>query len=113
MYEKLDTKEVKKDIYRIVRIRERKTRDLCTVRYVNNEDQKVLVRDEEIKKRWREYFDKLFNCSSTQDLDELAIQCQDMNRNYMRRISEPKIKDVLKRMKSKKTVGPYEIPIEV
>ena len=28
MYEKLDTKEVEKDIYRIARIRERKTRDL-------------------------------------------------------------------------------------
>jgi len=42
VYEKLNTKEVKKDIYRITRIIERKTRD------------------EEIKKRWREYFDKLF-----------------------------------------------------
>ena len=43
MYEKLDTKEVKKDIYRIALIREIKTRDLCTVRYVKDEDQKVLV----------------------------------------------------------------------
>ena len=32
VYEKLDTKEVEKDKYRIARIRERKTRDLCTVR---------------------------------------------------------------------------------
>jgi len=53
VYEKLDTKEVDKDIYRITRIWERKTRDLCTVRCVNDEDQKVLVRDEKIKKRWR------------------------------------------------------------
>ena len=53
MCEKLDTKEVEKDIYRIARIRERKTRDLCTVRCVKDEDQKVLVRDEEIKERWR------------------------------------------------------------
>ena len=51
VYEKLDTKEVEKDIYRIARIRERKTRDLCTVRYVKDEDQKVLVWDEEIKER--------------------------------------------------------------
>ena len=43
MYEKLDTKEVEKDIYRIARIRERKTRDLCTVSYVKDEDQQVLV----------------------------------------------------------------------
>ena len=49
VYEKLDTKEVENDIYRIARIREIKTRDLCTVRCVKNEDQKVLVRDEEIK----------------------------------------------------------------
>ena len=53
VYEKLDIKEVEKDIYRIARIRERKARDLCTVRCVKEEDQTVLVRDEEIKKRWR------------------------------------------------------------
>jgi len=60
-----------------------------------------------------EYFNKLFNGSSTQDLDDLAIQCQDMNRNYMRRISEFEVKDALKRMKSRKAVGLDEIPIEV
>ena len=67
------SKRLKKDIYRIARIRERKTKDLCTVRCVKDEDQKVLVRDEEIKERWRDYFDKLFNGSSTQDLDDLTI----------------------------------------
>jgi len=92
VYEELDTKEVEKDICRIARIRERRTRDLCIVRYVKDEDQKVLVRDEEIKERWREYFDRLFNSSSTQDLGDLTIQCQDMNRNYMRKISELKLK---------------------
>ena len=60
MYEKLNTKEVKKDIYRIARIRERKTRDLCTVRCVKDEDQKVLVRDEKSKKYGKSI---LINCS--------------------------------------------------
>ena len=47
VYEKLDTKEVEKDIYRIVQIRERKIRELCTMmRCVKNEDQKILLRDE-------------------------------------------------------------------
>ena len=54
VYEKLDTKNVEKDIYRIARIRER------TVRCVKDEDQKVLVRDEESKKD-RESI--LTNCS--------------------------------------------------
>ena len=34
VYEKLDTKEVENDIYRIARIKKKKTRDLCTVRCV-------------------------------------------------------------------------------
>ena len=55
----------------------------------------------------------MFNDSSTQDLDELTIQCQDMNHNYMRIISESEVKEALKRMKSRKAVGPNGIPIEV
>ena len=80
------------------------------MRCVKDEDQKVLVRDEEIKEKWREYFNKLFNGISTQDLDDITIQCQDMNRNYTRRISESEVKEALKKMKSKKTVGPHGIP---
>ena len=60
-----------------------------------------------------EYLDKLFDDSSTQDLGDLTIQCQDMNRNYMHRISKSEVKEALKRMKSRKVVGPDEIPIEV
>ena len=63
-------------------------------------------------KKDREYFGKLFNGSSTQDLNDLTIQCQDVNHNYMRRISESEVKEGLKRMKSRKAVGPDGIPIE-
>jgi len=55
----------------------------------------------------------LFNYSSTQDLDDFIIHCQDTNRNYMRRISEFEVKEALKRMKSRKAIGPNGIPIEV
>ena len=36
-----------------------------------------------------------------------------MNHNYKRRISESEVKEALKRMKSRKTVGPDGIPIEI
>ena len=39
--EKLDTKKIEKDIYRIARIREIMTINLCTARCVKNENQKV------------------------------------------------------------------------
>ena len=41
------------------------------------------------------------------------MMAQDMNHNYMRRISESEVKEALKRMKSRKAVGPDGIPIEV
>ena len=53
VYKKLDTKEVEKDIYRIARIRDRKTRDLCTVRCVKDDDQKVLVRGEKNQRKMK------------------------------------------------------------
>ena len=60
-----------------------------------------------------QYFNKLFNDSSTQELDDLTIQCQDMNHNYMHRISESEVKEALKRMKSRKAIIPDGTPIEV
>ena len=83
------------------------------MRCVKDKEQKALVRDEETKERWREYFDRLFNGSSTQDLGDLTIQYQDLNRKYMRRINESKVKEALKTMKSRKTVGPDGISIDV
>ena len=50
----------------------------------------------------------MFNGSSTQDLDDLTIQFQDMNHNYICRISESEVKEALKRMKSKKAIGLME-----
>jgi len=61
----------------------------------------------------REYFDRLFNGKSTQDLGDLTIQWQDVNHNFMCRISESEVKEALKRMKSRKVVGSDEIPIEI
>ena len=42
-------------------MRKKKIRDLATIKCLKDYKHKVLVKDEDIKKRWREYFDKLFN----------------------------------------------------
>ncbi|KAJ9162547.1 hypothetical protein P3X46_022311 [Hevea brasiliensis] len=61
LYEKLGTKEGEKDIYRLARKREKKYQDLNQVRCIKDKEEKVLVKDENIKERWRNYFDDLFN----------------------------------------------------
>ncbi|KAL6569795.1 DNA-directed RNA polymerase I subunit RPA2 [Orobanche minor] len=67
------TKEGEKDIYKLARMRERKTLDIGKVKCVKDTDQKVLVQDKEIKERWRSYFDTVFNGHQEQDIGNLNI----------------------------------------
>jgi hypothetical protein len=40
---------------------ERKTRNIIQVKCIKDKIERLLTKDEDIKNRWREYFDKLFN----------------------------------------------------
>jgi hypothetical protein len=71
-----------------------------------------LVKDEEIKNKWRAYFDKLFNDESEKTAIELDNSI-DTNRRFVRRIQESEVKEALKKIKIGKTLGPDDIPIEV
>ncbi|GJN16554.1 hypothetical protein PR202_gb03573 [Eleusine coracana subsp. coracana] len=112
LYQRLGTKEGEKDIYRMARIRERKTRDINQIKCIKDGVDRLLVRDEEIKDRWREYFDKLFNGEEEGPILELDDSFDDNNRRFVRRIQETEIEEALKRMKSGKAMGPDGIPIE-
>jgi hypothetical protein len=106
-------KEGEKDIYRMTKNRERKTRDIIRVKCIKDEKERLLTKDEDIKNRWRVYFDKLFNEDSESSSIKLDISSDDLNRQFVRRIQESEVKDALKRMKRGKTMGPDGIPIEV
>ncbi|KAH9614996.1 hypothetical protein KSS87_008387 [Heliosperma pusillum] len=54
-------KREKKEIYKLPRMRDKKTRDIGRVKCVKDIDHKVFVGDKEIKDRWRKNFDNLFN----------------------------------------------------
>ncbi|KAL6532562.1 hypothetical protein OROHE_013984 [Orobanche hederae] len=113
LYARLDTKEGEKDIYKLARMREKKTRDIGKVKCVKDTDQKILVQDKEIKERWRSYFDTLFNGHQEQDIGNLNIPSSMINRDFKRRIQKGEVTMALKKMGSKKAEGPDGIPIEV
>jgi hypothetical protein len=71
------------------------------------------VKDEEIKDRWQEYFDKLFNEENEGPTFELDDSFDDTNRRFVRRIQEAEIGETLKRMKGGKAMDPEGIPIEL
>jgi hypothetical protein len=106
-------KKGEKDIYMMAKSRERNMRDIIQVKYIKDETERLLTKDEYIKNRWRKYFDKLFNEDSGSSSIELDISSDDLNRQFVRRIEESEVKDALKRMKGGKTIGPDGILIEI
>uniref|UniRef100_A0A8I6YD54 Reverse transcriptase domain-containing protein n=1 Tax=Hordeum vulgare subsp. vulgare TaxID=112509 RepID=A0A8I6YD54_HORVV len=113
LYQRLNTKEGERDIYKMAKIRERKTRDVGEVKCIKDGDDQLLVKDEAIKRRWREYFDNLYNGEVDSSTIELDDSFDDTSMCFVRRIQECEVKEALKRMKVGKAMGPDGIPIEV
>lgn len=92
IYEKLDIKKAKKDRYKISQRSE--SLEIFVFWSVSNMRIRrftLRLRDQKI---CRDYFNKLFNDSFTQDLGKLIIQCQDINHNFMYRIREFEVKKI-------------------
>jgi hypothetical protein len=62
------------------------------------------VKDKEIKKRWRDYFDWLFNDENGITMPELDDSFVDANMLFVWRIQKLEVKEALKRMKGGKTL---------
>jgi hypothetical protein len=97
----------------MAKTRERKTRDVNQVKCIKDGADQLLVKDEDIKRRWREYFDDLFNGENESSTIELDDSSDDTSRRFVRRIQEAEVRETLKRMKGGKAMGPDGIPIEV
>jgi hypothetical protein len=52
---------------------ERKMRDIIQVKCIKNATKRLLTKDEDIKNKWRDYFDTLFNEDSGSLSIELGI----------------------------------------
>jgi hypothetical protein len=59
LYQRLSTKEGEKNIYRMTKSRERKTRDIIQVKCIKDATKRLLTKDEDIKNMWWKYFDTL------------------------------------------------------
>jgi len=51
LYQKLETKEGEKDVFKLARARERKSRDLGCIRCIKGRDGMVLMEETEIRER--------------------------------------------------------------
>ena len=88
LYRCLSTKEGEKDIYRMAKAHDRKTRDFNQVKCIKDEREQFLVKEDDIRHRWQVYFDKLFNGENENTTVQLDDSFDDTNRRFVRRIQE-------------------------
>jgi len=95
--------------------RERRTRDLSSVRCIKDEDGKLLVEDSKVQERWRSYFYKLFNGERFEVSQRTKHLAQEEQQNSILccPITREKVKEILRKMKVGKAVGPDSIPVEI
>ncbi|GJW30143.1 retrovirus-related pol polyprotein LINE-1 [Tanacetum coccineum] len=113
LYKKLDSKEGANDIFRIVKAQERRRRDLGEICFIKDEEGRTIIDEEEIKKRWGEYFSSLFNAMEREGhKDGVGPSRQPHPECYYSRINQAKVRTALRKMGRNKAVGPDQIPIE-
>ena len=61
LYDKLETKEGEKELYRLARQRDRAKKNIQHVRVIKDENDNVMVKSETVLKRWKKYFVKMMN----------------------------------------------------
>ena len=109
LYANLETSEGQKDIYRIAAARDRAGKDIGQMRTIKSATGDVLMRDEDIRERWGQYFSWLINEENQREETEE----REPNQGLTAPINEAETKRALKGMKSGKAVGSDEIHAEV
>ena len=61
LYEKLDSPEGNKIIYKLSKTRNRRTKDICDNIFINDKEGKIQTDTPKITGRWQEYFTELLN----------------------------------------------------
>jgi len=114
-YQKLETKKGEKVVFKLVTARERRIRDLGIVRCIEDENDKVLFEDVEIKGRWQMYFSKLLNGKVMEDFRSRKRESSEgcLDPRLLEPIGKDEIKESLKKMTNGTVEGPNHILVEV
>ncbi|XP_063863903.1 uncharacterized protein LOC135102551 [Scylla paramamosain] len=109
MNDKLETKEGEKRIFALARQREKSTKDFTHIKQVKNKEGRVLIDNNEVRERWKEYFKALLNEENARGV----LEDGEPNDRRTTAVSREEVKQALRRMNDGETTEPDNIPVEV
>ena len=109
LYENLQTKEGENELFKIAKQRNRQSKDVQQVRVIKCKTGEILMEEEKVKQRWKEYFDDLLNQENPRERREMRTE---ETKRDVEDISV-EVRTALRKMKNGKAQGPDDIPVEV
>ena len=109
LYEKLATKEGKNEVFKIAKQRNRQSKDVQQVRVIKSKTGEIMMEEEKVKQRWKEYFDNLLNHENPRERRETRTEGRERD---VEDISGEEVRAGLKKMKKGKAQGPDNISVE-
>ncbi|XP_069970271.1 uncharacterized protein [Penaeus vannamei] len=105
----LNCREGEKELCRLARQRDGAVRDVQHIRMIKNAEGNILASDENVLRRWKEYFEEMMNIENERErrLEEVEIVDR-----VSRGINREEVRSAMKRTKGGKAVDPGSIPVE-
>ena len=109
LYEKLETKEGENEVFKIAKQRNRKSKDNQQVRVIKSKTGEILMEEEKVKHRWKEYFNNLLNHENPRERRETRTEGR---KRDVEDISGEEVRIGLRKIKKGKAQGPDDISVE-
>ena len=109
LYEKLETKEGENEVFKIAKQRNRQSKGVQQVRVIKSKIGEILMKEEKVKQRWKEYFDNLLNQENPRERRETRTEGRERD---VKDISGEEVRTGLKKMKKGNAQGPDDIPVK-
>ena len=105
----LDSKEDRQNIFSIAKQKKKERKDITGTNCLKGDNGELLVSEEQVSGRWREYFEKLLNEENEWN-DELSAEYVEGPADM---ISEEEVRQAIQDLKVRKAAGPSGIIAEM
>ena len=108
IYAKLDSREGIQMVYKLAKTRERRSKDISDMPFINSLEGKILTVESDMIQRWLTYFEGLLNTENTRKQIESGLATE----GPIDIFNENEVSEQLGKMGLDNVTGPDDLPIE-